>query len=193
MFRRTRAAFQSLAYLITISLTTTAYCQSFDFSFESFRIRLNKRIEMNGGGLVKSCRESASKVFCSFDDKAFQQSVLAFKGLNLANGKFKLAESIQIGIKNNHVERIILVGSRADPMNLFHFIGTVGSVIGVFEPQIDAKGAAEIVTELGLMRGDSDPTIGTAQNEFRDSVAITCNQYLSALSQKVECVFVPRS
>ena len=181
-----------IAHMILITASSAAFSQTFDFSADKFRERLNARIGTDSGGRLKSCQTSTSALKCVFDDKSYQQSVAAFKELDLANGRFDLKQVMEIITKGDKVQKITLTGSRSDPMNLFHFVGTVGSILGIFEPEMGSKSAAELVFELGLMRGDDDPTIGRQKTLFRKVVAVDCNQYPSAASLKVECVFGPR-
>jgi len=178
---------------MTVALSVLpGFAQTFDFTADTFRTRLNERIKTDGGGSLKSCSKSTSALRCTFDDEAYQQSVAAFKDLDLANGRFNLKQAMEITTKGGRVGNISLTGTRSDPMNLFHFIGTVGSILGAFEPEMDSKSAASLILELGLMRGDDDSTIGTQKTLFRKSVAVDCNQYPSTVSLKVECVFGPR-
>jgi len=182
----------TFALMVLGTPVRSAFPQTFDFSADTFRTRLNARIVEDGGGQLKGCQKSRSSVKCTFDDKVFQQSVGMFKQLDLANGRFNLKQALEIAIKGDRVEKITLTGSRGDPMNLLAFSGTFGSVLGVFEPDLDAQSAANLVLELGLMRGDDAPTIGRQRTLFRKSVAVDCNQYPSAVSLKIECVFGPR-
>ena len=90
------------------------------------------------------------------------------------------------------LERVRLVGDRSDPMNLFNFGGTVANVIRALDPSITSKEAVQLAFDLGIMRGDADPTIGEEKLTIKPKFAATCISQASTISTKIDCKFVPR-
>lgn len=73
--------------------------------------------------MTTKCGKEKGMFVCRFDDAEFQRSVEGFKKLNLANGRFELSEKMAIQSVNGKASVILMTGTRADPMSLFHFIG----------------------------------------------------------------------
>lgn len=85
-------------------------------------------------------------------------------------------------------------GDRADPMNLFNYIGKIGNAVPALEPGITEADVQSLFGfERGLMRGDDDPTIGQAKVVSRNTFPASCNQVMSAESTAMRCEFIPRS
>jgi hypothetical protein len=92
------------------------------------------------------------------------------------------------------VRQISVGGDRADPMNLFNYIGKIGNAVTALEPGISEADVQSLIgSGLGLMRGDDDPTIGHAKVMSRKTFTASCNQVMSAESTATHCEFAPRS
>ncbi len=125
---------------------------------------------------------------------SFNKSLALFKQADLMNGPFKLQTVLKIYEQDGKVLRISIQGVRSDPVNLFVYSGQVLSLVGMFKPQLTDEEAGSIgMNELGLMRGDTDPTIGTEKTVINHEFAVQCIQYHSSVSVKTECAFDPRS
>lgn len=166
---------------------------NFGQTAREMRAKINERLTADGADSFKKCADLQKLVICSFDDNQFQKLVQGFKKLDLANGKFKLYEAVFLIPANGNLERIRLLGTRESPAALFHFIGTLGSVIRSLDPSIDNHQSAETILDLGIMRGDDDASIGTEKIIIKKGFAASCIQYLSNESMKIDCNFVPRT
>ena len=82
------------------------------------------------------------------------------KKLNLINGAFDLKDALSITETDGKVSMIAIFGDRGDPVNIFHFIGLLGGVIKTLNPSLDGPDLTKEIFALGVMRGDSDPSIG---------------------------------
>ncbi len=167
--------------------------QTFNFTPEQFRQRYNDQLKSDNGDLIKGCAKAANDVSCNFNNTNFQKSVQGFKQLDLINGQFELKENLLLSTDGQKVKTVIISGSRQDPMNLFHFVGQLGSLILTLNPELTQDEVVSMIAKkLGIMRGDDDPTIGHPIVEITKRFAATCNNQLSSVSTKVGCVFEPR-
>ena len=180
-------------FLLAILVSSPAAAQSFPFTADEFLKRFNADLATDGIDTTRSCRQSRSDVECTFNDARFQDGLKAMKKLNLANGQFSQKKTLLITLEDKKVAEIILSGDRSDPINLFHFIASVRSVIKAIDPSVSEDAIKTTVDGLGLMRGDSNKTIGNPVNQIEDYGAIKCNNQHSRVSTTVGCVFVPRS
>lgn len=179
-----------------------AHAQVFDQSFEQFRAALDRKIRgdttdksVSDGNTTKQCRKVGNVYTCSFNDKGFQRSIAEFKKLDLMNGRFTLKMTLTVETNGGKVSSIRLNGDRSDPVNLLQFFGTATNIMQVFEPGIvdeDAKLLA-LDRELGLTRGDADPTTGQPMVVIKPYAAITCLVVPSSITTGQVCEWVPRS
>jgi hypothetical protein len=78
-------------------------------------------------------------------------------------------------------------------MNLFHFVGQLGSLFITLNSELTQDEVTSLLKDkLGIMRGDDDPTIGKPMLWITKTFAATCNNQLSSVSTKIGCVFEPR-
>jgi hypothetical protein len=183
----------AVATLIFLGSEPSSMAQTFDFTSDQFRQRYNDQLKSDKGDLIKKCTKEANDVLCSFDNTNFRRSVQAFKQLDLANGQFELQEKLILSTNGQKVTTITISGTREDMMNLGHFAGQLGSLIGMLNPELSPDEVSSMMAEkLGIMRGDNDPTIGHPLVEITKGFAATCNNQLSSVSTKVGCVFEPR-
>ncbi len=173
-------------------LPVAAWGQAFDFTPAQFQERFNQQLKADEGDMLRACRPEKAAIACTFDDAKFQRSVQAFKDLNLANGRFELKSRVLVEHARGKVTTIAVTGDRSSPMGLFHFVGQVGSLMRSFDPVLTSQQAAAKVSELGVMRGDADRTIGTPKLAIESYAAIECTSWPSSRSTTVECVFRPR-
>ena len=186
-----RVAMVALTFLASSKLPSSG--QTFKFKSDELRKRYNDQLKSDNGDLIKKCTKTEDEVACSVDDTGFQKSVQAFKQLDLANGKFELKESLILSMSGSKVKVIIISGSREDPMNLFHFVGQLGSLFITLNSELTQDEVTSLLKDkLGIMRGDDDPTIGKPMLEITKTFAATCNNQLSSVSTKIGCVFEPR-
>jgi len=167
--------------------------QTFDFGAQQLENKYNDQLKLDNGDVIKNCSKRKDEINCNFENTNFQKSVQAFKQLNLANGRFELNEKLILSLSGQKVRTITLVGSREDPMNLFHFVGQLGSLIIVLNPELTQDQVTSLLKDkLGIMRGYNDSTIGHPMVEITEKFAATCNNQRSSVSTKVGCVLEPR-
>lgn len=167
---------------------------TFGFDAPTFRLMYNGRLRSDGDSGVKDCADSAGLYKCKFDDASFEKSVDAFKKHDLVTGDFKSKLRLTMASQNGRVSKIVVGGDRADPMNLFGYIGKVGSLLKTLEPEMPDQVQGNLLkSELGLMRGDDDPTIGTEKLITRKGYVARCLQSASSESTAMSCTFEPRS
>lgn len=179
-----------------------AHAQVFDQSFEQFRAALDRRIRddtLNKSqadwSTTKQCRKAGNAYTCSFNDKGFQGTVAEFKKLDVMNGRFTLRMTLTVETAGGKVSKVWLNGDRGDPVNLLQFSGTATNIMQLFEPGIvDGEGKSlALVKELGLMRGDADPTTGQPVVAIKPYAAVTCLTVPSSITTGEACEWVPRS
>jgi hypothetical protein len=182
-----------VALVIAVGCSHAATAQTFDFTHAQFIDKFNAQLIRDGGDTTKTCKNNGHDTTCVFNDSRFQKSVAEFKKLNLANGGFTLKEKLIVSEANGKVSLIIIEGDRDEPMNLFHFVGQLGSALYTLSPSLTADEMTKEILSLGVMRGDDDPSIGQAKMDILDSVAIKCNNQKSNVTTKIGCALVPRS
>ena len=173
-----------------------------NMSVTQFRQALDKAIKAdvkNGtDASTRNCkqdRKDRSVTVCSFADGTFQKSVEEFKKLDLVDGKFTQKVVIRIKTTNDKVSEVYLSGDRADPMNMFTFIGVALNVFQVFDPKIveTDEGLRKVREDLGLMRGDNAEDIGKPKTIIEPWGIILCLTMPSKISTEVACLVRPRS
>lgn len=167
---------------------------TFGFDAPTFRRMYDGHLRNDGDSGITDCGDSAGLCICKFDDASFKKSVDAFKKLDLANGQFRSKLRLVIASQNGRVSKIVVSGDRADPMNLFGYIGKVGSLLKTLEPEMSDQAQQSLLTsDLGLMRGDDDPTIGSEKLVIRNGYVARCRQSALSESTATICAFEPRS
>lgn len=184
-----KAAFAAALLIIGAS---NSEAQTFSFGPEELRSRFNAALAEDEMDTIRNCKRFGADLECSFTDQRYQAGVKAMKELNLANGRFEIKRTVLITTKGKTVETIIVSGDRSDPINLFHFIATVVALIRAISPTTSDDDVLKTVSSLGLMRGDSDPTIGRPIDQVESYAAIKCNNQGSKVSTAIGCVFNPR-
>lgn len=171
-----------------------ANAQTFDFTVTKLIDNFNNQLKLDGDDdTTKTCKKSALDTICIFNDTGFKKSVSGFKKLNLANGTFSLKEKLFISELNGKVSMFIIEGDRGDPMNLFHFVGQLGSMLLTLNPSLTKDDVAKEVLSLGVMRGDDDPSTGQPETDILDFAEIRCTNQQSRVNTKIGCAFLPRS
>ncbi|MBI1868971.1 MAG: hypothetical protein HYS06_11885 [Methylocystis sp.] len=179
--------------LCVLFCSNYCYAQSFDITKAQFVEKYNVALRVDGGEQIKKCRKVKDSIACEFTDVSFQKSVSGFKALNLANGRFDMATKLLLSEKNGKVSQIILSGDRKDPMNLFHFVGHLGSMMHALGQEANKNNdLSKELLELGLTRGDDDPTIGNPKTLIEAYAAIRCNNQVSSVTTTIGCVLEPR-
>ena len=189
-------------WTLTVSGTGHAHAQVFDLTFDQFRKAFDQKIRDDtldktqaDWSTTKMCKKVSAIYTCAFSDKGFQSTVTEFKRLDVMNGKFNLKLTLTVETVNGRVSRVRLNGDRSDPVNLLQFASTVANVMQMFEPDIvegEGKHLA-LAKELGLMRGDADPTVGQPKVLIKPYAAVKCLVAPSAISVGEACEWVPRS
>lgn len=144
-------------------LSPFAFAQTFQFNAAELIKNFDAKLRRDGGDVTSKCQKYGKDTECTFSDIGFKKSVAAMKSLDIANGHFFLKERLLITEVEGKVSTIIIGGDRGDPMNLFHFIGQFADLLMTLDPNATSESASDDVRKLGLMRGDSDPTIGEPQ------------------------------
>ncbi|QEE41643.1 MULTISPECIES: hypothetical protein [unclassified Methylobacterium] len=167
---------------------------TFGFDAPSFRRMYDTRLRGDGDGGIEECAEQNMNYDCRFDDAPFRKSVEAFRKLDLARGSFSSKLSLSVVSWVGRASRIVLTGDRADPMNLFGFVGKVASLIKTLEPGIAEVGVQDLLSAgLSLTRGDDDPTIGAERKIVRGAYVARCRSAPSHESTAMTCTFEPRA
>ena len=168
---------------------------AFPLSPTEFRQRFNAVANKDGGDTIVNLKKEKGVYKAVLADVQFQKSVAAFKEMNLVNGKFVMQTEVNLRTNQaGNVTEIIVSSSRADPMNLIQgFVGTMGVVTKVLDPVLPQDQVTKLLTSLGLMRGDDDPTTGQITTQFSRGGSYGCLVRHSSVSVKVVCSVVPRS
>lgn len=116
----------------------------------------------------------------------------------MINGQFEQKLRLRAETKDGKVSAIQITGSRADPANIFAFLGTVLNVVQVFDTTAANSKPGDgttlaLVKELGLMREDSAADIGKPVIAIKPYALIKCLTMPSRVSLDVGCVLEPRS
>ncbi len=161
---------------------------------DGFRQRYDAIVKEDGGDTINRLSKNKYGMEVSFHDAKFQRGIAAMKKLDLANGQFKSELAMQLFIDGHgNLEKIGIVGTRSDPVNLMQFIGAVASVNRLLNPGMTDDTRTQFMASLKLMRGDDDPTIGQKVSAFNAGGAFTCTAKPSEESTLVACVVEPRS
>ena len=195
-------------FVAALVVTATLYAgpaqaaDLFAMSFEDFRKAFDKRIredtldkaEVNFS-TTKQCTKKGTTSTCTFNDKGFQSTVASFKKMDLVSGKFTLKLTLTAETKDGKVSHIRLIGSRGDPVNIFQYVSTVMNIMQLFEPGIvDGEGKSlALVKQLGIMRGDADPSINEPVVNIEPYAVVECLNVHSNITSGVACNWTPRS
>lgn len=189
----------SLGLTSFVAIDLYAATQEFSMTIEQFRQAFDQKTIQGAkspsvADTIKSIKKISPSTYHAFlNDGGFNSMVKGWKELNLANGKFTLKEKFIFKVGTSGlINNIELSSSRAD-MNLFHFMDTFANTVKVFNPHFSEDDIQKLVQEVGLMRGDNDPTIGRAMNSFTKGTAIACLSKPSNISSTIVCKFYPRS
>ncbi len=166
---------------------------TFNMSAHELVARYDARLKQDGDSGLARCEVDGLVWTCQFDTASFKKSLAIFKQVDLLNGPFELKTSLKIYEHDGKVSRISIQGVRSDPVNLFIYMGQVLSLFKTLGPQRNDEEVDSMGKELGLMRGDSDPTIGIEKTVINSDFAVQCIQYDSSVSLMTQCVFDPRS
>lgn len=167
---------------------------TFGFDAPTFRQMYDARLRNDGDDGIADCTDSAGLFKCKFDEASFKKSVDAFKKFGLANGDFSSKLRLVMASQGGRVSKIVVAGDRADPMNLSGYVGKVGSLLKTLEPEMSDQAQQSLLTsDLGLMRGDNDLTVGAEKLVVRKSYIGRCRQSPSSESTAMICTFGPRS
>ena len=190
------------AVFVLIGMCGMAHADPFELTFDQFRKALDQRIQddttdKSGGSLstTKECEKSGNVYNCIFNDKGFQKSVAAFKKIDMINGAFTLKMLLSVEITDGKVSQIRLGGVKDDPANLFQYTATVTNVMQLFDPKIvDGEGnSLALMNELGIMRGDGDPTTGSPLDVIKPYAGIRCLNVRTKIASTAVCQWRPRS
>lgn len=178
------------AYIATINVSNA---QVFSVDSKYFLRRYNDFLVLDGGAPLEKCKDINDGIECNFSNKIFQKQVAGFKKMGIISGdKFYSNERIVLKLNGSNIEMIILKGTRGDPANLFSLLGDIQIAMKVLSPKaLSSDELSANVTKLGLMRGDSDPTIGIPKNIKEPYADISCNNQSSNVSMDFGCVFRP--
>lgn len=102
---------------------------TFAFDPPSFRQMYDARLRGDNDGGIEDCADRGAVYVCRFDDAPFRESVEAFRKLDLVRGSFSSKLGLSVVSRAGKASSIVLTGDRADPMNLFGFVGKVASLI----------------------------------------------------------------
>lgn len=186
------------SFAFALIFSPLCHAQSFNMSVEQFQKAYDIQVKKEAmdqalAPTIKSVVKMNQNAFrVTLNDGSFQKMVKHWKELNLANGKFTLKDHMILTTDaSGKLTRVGLFSVRED-MNIFHFIGTVASVVKVFNPNLKNDELTKLISETRLMSGDSDPEIGQVHNNFTKGAAVSCLQQHSSVSPKVMCLLTPR-
>jgi hypothetical protein len=177
---------------------------TFGMSFDQFRRTLDQHISADTAShlprdafTTKSCLRRADRYECTFNETGFQSAVNEWRklGLIIGSGRFSYRLRLSADTIGNRVNRIVVTSVRDDMINLLvGHLSTVIAAMRVFEPgAADGEGEPKrTVDRLGLMRGDANPTIGKPMSMPITGAMVTCTNWDTRITSKVECVFTPR-
>lgn len=200
--RRSRPLKALLVAIVVAVPTTHVYAETFDFTFEQFRAALDQKIRDDIAdksrpdfSTTRTCKKIKTTYTCTFNDAGFQSAVAILKKLDLMNGRFTLRLGLTVETEGGRVSAIKLIGSRADPVNLLQWNGTVLNVVQTFDPKATEREGSSLAlsNELGLMRGDAAPNIGEPVVTIKPYALIRCLSVPSEVTMGVGCIFEPRS
>lgn len=148
----------------------------------------------DGADPIKRCSNKGEVQICEFGDKAYQQSVTAFKELNLMNGRHTQHVLLIMRTEKGKLSRITIGGTRKDLPNLMVFMGYVANAMMAIEGKRDVDKTLTVLREeLEIARGDDSPSIGQPLSTIQSWGEVTCSSKPSYESMLVACGIVPRS
>ena len=189
---------RALALALIVFCAGRAQAQVFDMTVDQFKSTLNDRLmkdandsDTGSKSLLTKCSKGGPMTECHFGDGAFKKSVAAMKEMNLANGKFTQQASLVIEPAGGKVKSVTLMGSKADPSNLFGFLGRAVDVIEVWDPDAvksdaDFKRVTTDLDLMGIVDSDNNPKV-----EILNHVAVSCNH--DSDTNLMACKYEPRS
>jgi hypothetical protein len=161
---------------------------------DTFRGRLDALAKANGDDTIKRMTRTKDGFVVTFNDKRYQTGIALLKQLDIANGKFTSKLGLRLSVNSTGtITKIAVIGDRSDPVNLAHFVGTVGSVNNMLNPGQAEKVNLDFLMSLKLMRGDDDESIGQPVASLNSGGAFQCVSFPSGQSTGVGCVATPRS
>lgn len=176
------------------ALPSIATEAAFPFETAQFQTLFNQRADAGGIDRIIALKPSGNDVVASLSDNQFQAGIAELKKMDVANGRFVFHLKIILTVnREKKVTQIIVEGSRSDPVNMLRTVGAVGAIYELLNPGAPQKSEDEFLAGLGLLRGDTDPTIGQPVSNFSKGGAFTCNSQSSDVSDAFGCVVVPRS
>lgn len=182
--------------LITSAFALVAFADdepSFSFTPEQLMALYNGHTA-EGDDRVVTVKKANEHVRLVMDDKYFKIGIAKMKDMDIVNGKFTMDINITMTLdRKGFVKTIAVFGTRGDPVNLFRTIGSITILYEILNPGVPPETANNFMMALGLMRGDSDPTINTPITKLSKGGVFTCNNQDSDTSIKFGCVIIPRS
>ena len=172
--------------------TATSSSTTFDMTPAELTKGYSARLRQDKDDGIRNCSSDDGFLTCTFDDDAFRGSVKQMKEMNLINGNITSQQLLLVGLSGGKVSYVSIAGDRRDPANLLAFVGKVGSMLHHLGSRLTDKEVDALLGKLGLMRGDSDPTIGNQMTEITDTFAVRCSARNSKVSTLVGCRFDPR-
>jgi hypothetical protein len=199
-----RFALAVVGALLASSVASAQTPHTFGMTFEEFRRTLDENIRKDTLSHVpkdsfttKACSRKANHYDCTFNEAGFQRAVNEWRKMGLILGKSRIPfrQRLSADTVGTEVSRITVTSVRDDMIHLLvGQISTVVAVMRIFDPGA-AEGDDELQTtvkRLGLMRGDVDPTIGKPMSMNIAGATVTCTNWDTQVTPKVECVFTPR-
>ena len=198
-----RLAWTALAACLMAAPTQAQMVLTFPMSFAQFRTSLDAAIRADtlphvppDGFTTKSCAQRNNRYDCSFNDAGFRSALRFWQrtGILPVSGPVSQVLHLTAVTSGGQLGSVVVTSIRSDMINLMvPYLSTVVAVMRVFEPGIgeDQRELAQLVKELGLMRGDADPTIGKPATMTIAGALVSCTNWNMHLTDKVECVFTP--
>jgi hypothetical protein len=161
---------------------------------DTFRSRFDELAKVNGDDTIKRMTRTKDGIVVTFNDNRYQTGIALLKKLDIANGKFTSKLGLRLSVNSaGTITKIAVIGDRSDPVNLGHFVGTVGSVNNMLTPGQTEKVNLDFLMSLKVMRGDDDESIGQPIASFNSGGAFQCISFPSDQSTGVGCIATPRS
>lgn len=168
---------------------------SFPFTVMQFREKFDRAAADEKIDTIKSITVDKTNTYLvTLNDAAFQKMVMAMKKIDAVNGPFEEKVHVLLtATSDGKVDTILIGGDRSDPMNMLLTISLVGNIIRILSPGITDDGVLDMVKDFGLMRGDSDPTIGEPVDIINKVAEFRCNNQPTEKSYAMGCLILPRS
>lgn len=183
--------------IASLFLASIAQAQSFGLNLEQFKSSFNAQAKAesnypNMAATIIELKELKKNIYSAkINDGPFKQMVKKWKEMDLANGNFQLKDRLSITTDSSgKIAKVQAYSDRAD-MNLFHFLGTFSNIIRTFNKDMTDAQVQSAIKEVGLMKGNTDPTIGKSLETFTKGAAITCLSQPSNVTTEVSCAFTP--